>query len=266
MMKNLIIFFGLALFMQGCVTPFSEFYRDQTGGIEITTLPEVVITRGEPKVLHGSNEEEDSLKMLEDGYGLIGYSSFNAGDVDENGAITQAKKVHASVVILYSKYTNTVSGSMPLTLPDTQTSSTSLYGDVYSSGGYASYSGSAYTTTYGTKTTYIPYSVRRYDYMATYWVKFKKPIFGVHVKDLTTKMRQEINSNKGMLVNAVIKGSPAFQADILKDDVLRRIGDVEIYKYESIQKALAKYAGQVVNVIVLRNGKEIEKEIQLNTD
>ena len=33
--------------------------------------------------------------MLEDGYDLVGYSSFNAANVGERGALNQAKKVHA---------------------------------------------------------------------------------------------------------------------------------------------------------------------------
>jgi len=49
----------------------------------------------------------------------------------------------------------------------------------------------------------------------------KPPIFGTHIKDLTPEIRQQIGSNKGMLVYAVIKGSPAFEADILKGDVLK---------------------------------------------
>lgn len=265
MIKKLLLIGAIALLIQGCAAPFSKFYYDRTGGVDITTAPAVVLSEGKPKLFRGNKEEDDSLKMLEDGYALIGYSSFNAGNVDENGAISQAKKVHASVVIIYSKYTNTVSGTMPLALPDTQTSSTSIYGSAHGSGGYATYSGNAYTTTYGTKTTYIPYSVRRSDYMATYWVKLKPPTFGTHLKELTTEARQQIGSNKGMLINAVIKGSPAFHADIFRGDVLRRIGSVEIYSSESFQEALTKYQGQSVPVVIYRNGKKIEKEIKFNT-
>jgi hypothetical protein len=207
---------------QGCATLFAQFYYDKTGGADLTKLPSVVLPTGEPQVYRGNKPEQDALKMFEDNYNLIGYSLFNARNVDENSAVAQAKKVHAPVVILYSKYTGSVSGSIPLTLPDTQTSSTSLYGSAYGYGGYASYSGTAYTTTYGSKTTYIPYTVHRSDYLATYWIKMKPPIFGTHIKDLTPEIRQQIGSNKGMLVYAVIKGSPAFEADILKSDVLKK--------------------------------------------
>ena len=184
MLKKLITTLLIAFLLQGCATPFARFYYDRTGSVDLTKVPSVVLPTGEPHVYRGNGPEQDALKMFEDNYNLVGYSSFNAGNVDENGAITQAKKVHATVVILYSKYTGTISGSIPLTLPNTRTSSTSLYGNAYGSGGYATYSGTAYTTTYGTKTTYIPYTVHRSDYLATYWIKMKPPIFGTHIREI----------------------------------------------------------------------------------
>lgn len=265
MIRKFLVGFGVLALLQGCATPFAQFYYDQTGGADLSKLPSVVLPTGEPQVYRGNDQEQDALKMFEDNYNLVGYSSFNAGNVDENGAVTQAKKVNASVVILYSKYTGSVSGSLPLTLPDTQTSSTSLYGSAYGSGGYASYSGTAYTTTYGSKTTYIPYTVHRSDYLATYWIKMKPPIFGTHIRDLTPEIKQQIGSNKGVLIYAVIKGSPAFEADILKGDVLRKIGDVSVYDQESFQRALSDYESKETNVTILRGEKEITKSVKLRT-
>lgn len=265
MIQKLMVVFGLVALLQGCATPFAQFYYDQTGGADLSKLPSVVLPTGEPQVYRGSDQEQDALKMFEDNYNIVGYSSFNAGNVDENGAITQAKKVNASVVILYSKYTGSVSGSVPLTLPDTRTSSTTLSGSAYGSGGYASYSGNAYTTTYGTKTTYIPYTVHRSDYLATYWIKMKPPIFGTHIRDLTPEIKQQIGSNKGVLIYAVIKGSPAFDVDILKGDVLRKIGDVSVFDRDSFQKALTEYQGREADVLIIRGDKELHKSVKLGT-
>ena len=265
-MKHLAITL-MVLFLSACAAnPFSQFYYDQTGGIDLTTLNTVILPglNEKPILYRGNTPEEDRIKMLENGYGIVGYSSFNAGNVNENDVFVQAKKVHASVIVLYSQYTNTVSGSLPLTLPDNQTSTTSAYGSVYGSGGYGTYTGSATTTTYGTKTTYIPYSVRRYDYSATYWIKMKEPRIGTYVVDLDADKRAEIQSNKGMLIEAVIKNSPAYRSDIFRGDILRKIGDVDIYDGKSFQEALEKYAGQTVSVIIYRDGEIIEKQIQLN--
>lgn len=262
MIWRFLVILGVSTLLQGCATPFAQFYHDQTGGADLTKLPSVVLPTGEPRVFRGNEPEQDALNMLENNYILVGYSSFNGANVDENGAVAQARKVNASVVILYSKYTGSVSGSIPLTLPDTQTSSTSLYGSAYGSGGYASYSGTAYTTTYGSKTIYIPYMVHRSDYLATYWIKRKPPIFGMLIRDLTPEIRQQIGSNKGMLVYAVIKGSPAFEADILKGDVLRKIGNISIVDQESFQHALSQYEGKEVDVTILRGEKEITKTVK----
>jgi len=263
-MKRIFFFFTIALLLNGCAAPFSKFYYDQTRGADISTNPKFIISNEEPQIFRGKDPEKDAQSMVENGYSMVGYSSFNAGNVNEKGAITQAKKVHASTVIIYSKYTNTVSGVVPLTLPNTQTSNTSLSGNVYDSSGYASYSGNATTTTYGSQTTYIPYSVNRSDYFATYWVKLKPLVLGVAVNDLTNELRQEIQSNKGVIVAAVMKGSPAFKADIIKGDILKRIENTEIYDAASFSSVVEQFAGKKVKLIIYRNGNEIKKSISLN--
>ena len=253
----------VALLIQGCTGAAGHFYRDQTGGVDVTADPTIAVSYEKPELRHGNNPEEDALRMLEDGYAMIGYSSYNAANVDENAMLSQAKKVHAAVVLEYSQYTNTVSGSLPLTRPDNQTSYTSLYGSSYGSRGYATYSGTAQTTTYGTRTTYVPFSINRYDVLATYWVRLAPQPFGVHARELDPETRQKIGSNKGLIVIAVIKGSPAFRADVLPGDVLRGIGDTELYDINSMQEAASSYAGQKVRVDLLRNGTQISKEIRL---
>lgn len=266
MMNKLLIIGVVAFLIPGCAAPFSKYYYDETGGVDITTSSRVMLSDEEPKLIRGSIEEEDSLKMREDGFKRVGYSLFNGGNVDEKGAIIQAQKVHAAIVIIYSKYTGTESGVRTVVLPATQTSSTSFSGSTYGSGGYSDFSGKAQTKTQGIKTTYIPYNVRRSDYLATYWVKGKRPKFGADFKDLTSEIKQEMGSNKGLLIDAVVKGSPAFQADILRGDVLRKIEDIEIYSFEKVVEAVNQYQGHKVSVVIYRNGKEIRKEITFNTD
>jgi len=255
----------LVIILYSCMSPFYQFYFDLTGGNDIRKNPNLEIVNVEPKLFRGNNQEEDTQKMLENGYILIGYSSFNAGNVSENGAIYQAKNVHASIVILYSKYTNTVSGVLPLTLPDRKTSTTNVQGNVYGSGGSATYSGTATTTTRGTKTTYIPYNVQRSDYLATYWIKNKNIILGLRVVSLTNELRREIGSNKGLLIQAVIIGSPAYRADLFSGDILKKIGNIDMYDFESFDKALDQYKGKTVDLVIFRNGEEIIKTVTLNS-
>jgi hypothetical protein len=261
-MKN-ITFATLFALLCGCSSPFSQFYYDRTGGIDISKSPNIILTKEDPKLNRGGNPELDTQRMLEDGFGLIGFSHFNAGNVNEHEAIWQAKKVKASVILIYSNYTTTVSGTLPLTLPDTRTTTTSSYGNVYGSGGYANYSGTSYSTTYGTRTTYMPYSVNRYDYLATYWVKLKDPVFGAHVTDIGDEARKKFGSNKGVMVQAVVKHSPAYMADILKGDIIRAIGEVDMYGQSTFQEAIEKYRGKEVNIIILRDEQELSKSVKM---
>jgi len=198
-MKRLFLL-GLGVLLSGCATnPFSQFYYDRTGGADLTTSQAVISPAGDPLVFRGNDVEKDAVGMIEKGYALIGYSSFNGGNVDENDALSQARKVHAAAIIIYGQYTDTESGSTPVVLP-----------------GYQAWP-------YASRTIYVPYNVRRYDYLVTYWVKLKPPVFGCFAVDLSPELRSQIKSNKGVLVMAVLKDSPAFREDILKGDVIKRV-------------------------------------------
>jgi hypothetical protein len=264
-MKRLSIFRGFILVVfllqLGC-SLFSQYYTDLTGGVDITRSPGFIVSSGIPEFRRSGNAELDSKKMLEDSFVLIGYSAFNASGVigDKEFAIAQAKEVHASVVIFYSQYRNTVSGSFPITQPEAQQSYSSYYGNV----GGSTFSGSGVTTVYGNKTVYMPFSINRYDYLATYWVKKKPPVLGIYPLDLSSEIRQKLQSNKGIVVYAVVRDTPAFRADILDGDILKRINETEIMDAKHFSEIIGNFAGKSVRILILREGKEITKEVQMN--
>ena len=127
------LFLSLTFGMAGCANYYGKFYTDLTGGQNVLNDPTVIIPKDKPKLFTGTEVEADRKRMLEDNYWLLGYSSFNAGGVDQNAALRQAAKIHADTVLVYSTYTNTVSGNVPITVPNTQTSYHS--GNIYGSGG-----------------------------------------------------------------------------------------------------------------------------------
>lgn len=278
-MKRLLLV-GIVVLLSGCATlenPYSKFYQDRTGGVDLAKSDMVILPKGDPQIYTGNNVDADAQKMYEDGYNLIGFSSFNAGEVDKGKLIAQARKVKAEVVIFYSQYTNTLSGVMPLTLPDnhtvttTYTGNSNISGNIYGSGGgWANYSGSgssfgtANTTIYGSKTTYIPYSQNRYDYMASYWIKMKKPIFGVLAVDLTSEQRSKIGTNKGAFVNVVVKGSPAFLADIFKGDIITKINEEDVKDAADLELKVNSNFGKTIAVALVREGNVVTKDIQLS--
>jgi hypothetical protein len=263
-MIQIIALLMICFTLTGCAGPFMTFYQDKTGGTDLTKSTAVILPTGEPKMFRGNDKNLDAQRMLEEGYNLVGFSSFNDANVYVRGALIQAKRVHAETVLIYSKYTGTVSGVMPLTLPETQTSTTTFSGSGVGSSGYSSFSGTANTTTYGTQTTYIPYSTDRYDYLATYWIKMKPSAFGVNVRELTAELRQQVGSNKGVHVLTVIKNSPAWKADILTNDIIRKMSNVDIVDPPTFTKAVRDNVGKTVTVEIVRDSRTIVKEVMLN--
>jgi hypothetical protein len=206
-----------------------------TGGIDINSFPVIEPSRAEPKLFLRTDPAQDIQRMLENGYVLIGYSSFNAGNTDERDALAQATKAGASVVLSYAQYTDTdtATGEIPLAQHD---SGATAYGENI---------------------------IRRSDYLATFWVKLKPPVFGTRLEEPTPESRKNPASDAGMTVQAVIKASPAFNAGIQKGDILHRIGLVEISDNKAYEDALKIYYGELANVILYRDGQEMKKRIQL---
>lgn len=262
---KLIIIITILLTLSSCVNPYTKYYVDMVGGEDVTQSKYVILPTGEPEIKRGSSDQKnDVTRMKEQGFVLLGYSSFNSAETSDSMLIEQAKKVHATVVVVSTAYTETRKGAVPITTPNNTTTYTNTYGNVYGSGGYASYTGSGYSTTYGTKTTYIPYSVNRYDYNATYWIKGKQRIFGAFLNDVPSELKSEMGTNKGKLVEVVVIGSPAYKADIINGDVLLSIGGVDIYDTQSMNDSFFRYAGEKVNIEIYRNGNVEVKSVLLN--
>ena len=110
----------ILLFLSGCAAnPFSQFYFDYTGGRDVTTLPGVAAPDGAPEVYTGQDVDADIQQMWENGYELLGYSSFNASKATEQQALAHGKSVKAAVILVYTEYAETLSGAVPLMLPQT---------------------------------------------------------------------------------------------------------------------------------------------------
>ncbi len=260
----------IALLLIGCARPYTLYYHDMSKGRQDTSF--FIYATEEPKLFRGTDPKADGLKMLEDGYFLLGYSSFTGPQFNENQAIEQAKQVKASVVVVYSKFLDTRSEIQPVVIPDIKTSTSSAqgtaYGSAYGSGGYASGSATAFgtgtSTTYGTKTLYQTRTIDRFEQGATYWVKVKPGLLGALPINLPPEVRQKIGSNKGVLVIAVVKQSPAFSADILRGDIIKKVNNIEIIDLKQCIETMVPNAKKKVTITLLRDGKEIVKEVKLN--
>ncbi|HXM83211.1 MAG TPA: PDZ domain-containing protein [Burkholderiales bacterium] len=79
------------------------------------------------------------------------------------------------------------------------------------------------------------------------------PAFGVLVRE----------TNAGLMIEVVRKNSPASKAELMRGDVLTRIGDTPMRQLSDYQAAVSRYRGQTVEVIVVRDAKELGKHVAI---
>ena len=95
----------LVVIISGRANPYTKFYTDWTKDITLQNIEPLV---GDPQLTRGTDQKKDFENMAENGYVMLGYTSFSGADVDEEDAIKQAKKINASKAIVYKTYTNSV--------------------------------------------------------------------------------------------------------------------------------------------------------------
>ena len=181
----------------------------------------------EPELLQGQGDfDRDVDTMWRKGFGLIGYTSFNASNTKTADGLKLAKKLKARYVVVGTNYTGTNTGAIPITTPTT--SATYSNGTASASGGgsYASgtYSGTA--TTYGSQTTLMPFSVNRYDKYGLYFRQAPKTGVGVLFRELTTEEVARLETRRAVAVLSIWDGSPSYEAGLLPGDIVTFVNNI----------------------------------------
>ncbi len=166
-------------------------------------------------------------------------------------------------MVLWSyEYASTSTGVILITTPTTSTSYDS--GSLYGSYGSATWTGT--TTTYGTRTNYVPYTVHRYNVSSVFLGSpLKPPTLGVLTRDLTPAEQAAAGTTTGLHVLLIVRRSPAADAGLLPKDVLCRISGDPIRSMSDFQAALNRHAGETVQVEIRRDGQTVTKSIPLNS-
>lgn len=266
-MKYLLIGLVSLGILSGCaVNGFRKYYipSPRTGILQHRS--EFENYSGEPRIyVYSNNPQSDNLRAEEDGYIQIGISTFYGPPATMTKAdlVDQAKRVHASLVLIHSKYKDTISSAIPWNVPNPPRISTvTTNGTVnsYGPGGYATgtYSGQSTITSPGGVTTYeIPYSITRNDMVATFWARLdvSKDILGVLFNSLPDSVRMKLQRNTGVIVVVVLHDTPAFDSNILRGDVITGINGQEVIDPQGFSQQLKQFAGQTAHIAILRHGK-----------
>lgn len=180
--------------------------------------------QGIPKLFAGTDKVADYYLLLEDGYDLLGYSSFESGDVPPEQALTHAAKLNADLVLVYHVGIDNLANLKARR----------------GSGVEKGHNGTLY------------------EYFASYWFKLPMPLLGLHVQ------RERPDEDAGLEVLAVVKQSPAAVSGLQRGDVLTRIGDVELHQPEQLAMAAQRYSGQSVEIIGRRDDVPFKLNVTLN--
>lgn len=265
---NIICTTFLVAAITGCASGYKEYYKSAPK----ETLDMAVARRSGsppamPAVEHANSlgNAQDLVKAyIKRSYLLIGWSTFNSGRVEsEEAAIQQGRDILADLVLIFNpKYSGSVTSTVPISVPTTTTTYSSGSATVYGSGGKSATAyGSGTSTTYGTTTNYVPFTIDKYDYGALYFVKMR-PTFGAVTRELSDSERQALQSNKGAVIDIVINDSPAFNADLLVGDVIVSVDGVMVSNTKAFYDLLKERSGKSVSLVLLRQGKQIEKQVQ----
>jgi hypothetical protein len=252
----------------GCANPFMEFYRPAPSVSPMRVLP----WSGRVKIVKTGNVERDSEAFRRAGYALLGVASFATGrDPSEGQLIDAARRVRADFVLFEANYAGSTTVALPMTSYqpgrsyNTTTAGMAQVNPGLLGGPTIGYSSQSVTQESGTyATSYVPVTVERHGYLATFWRKEKPRVFGAGVTPLPPELRQSLERNTGVLVKTVTDGSPAFRANILVGDVIVAIGDKLIETSEDYVRIVDFYAGKSCDVHVLRNGEERLLRVKMN--
>ncbi len=182
---------------------------------------------------NSGNIKRDVALMQTNGFEAIGYSDFNGRD-GRNAVIKQARSVGATDVLYVEKYTGTEN---------------------------AGAIGSTSFSRWGAFSFIAPMNVRRYDQLAVYFRVAPRHGLGTYFRFLTDEEKVQIGSNKGLGVQAVTSGSPAFMYDILPGDIILAVGERPIWDLDSARAAIDAVMGGTTTVTLYRTGQRITKPI-----
>lgn len=228
--------FAQPIFAAG--NPYQENYKVQnTSQLKSANpKPDTKIEIKNQKITDNSIDV-DNIRMLEDGYDMMGWSGFSANEAPADLALAHGRAIQSDQVILYSRQeADKRAGNDAKNNADEE--------DLH------------------------------YFY-ASYWAKLPMPILGVHVVKLrklqtnqqaaTASANEELPEEPGLKVIAVIKASPAAEAAILRGDVLMKVGETAVNQQAELVAAVKRYAGQSVPVVLIRNNKELTVTARLNS-
>ena len=193
------------------------------------------------KIMRGWDKDTDNVMMLENGYDFMGFSGFVSTNIPPSVALEHGKKIKADLILIYDRQINEgdrASQFKQARRKAIEEKRVKDFGKV--------------TEIEITEDDLVDPNVM-YDFYASYWVKLPKPTFGTHFIELGKGENRE--NAEGVQVIAVIKGSAAAKAGILRNDSITSINGQKVTTPDELISLIRKHKGSDIDVGYMRNGK-----------
>jgi len=221
--------------------PYASGYQPQNQG-NLHSLQ----ANPEPQIFKGTRRDEDNINMLENGYDLMGTSSFESTEVPADLAVSHGRTIQAdSILVYFKKAGNTTPASKMEMIKE------------------AAKTGKALTE------KDMAVDPTKYRYYATYWAKLPPPVLGVHVIKLVPRKSdsatatEQVASSAGVRVIAVIHDSAAEKGGVLRGDQLLAINKEKVEDAAQLSTLVRKYRGKTATLKLEREGEPLSLEVQL---
>ena len=196
------------------------------------------------KIMRGWDKDTDNVMMLENGYDFMGFSGFVSTNLPPSIALEHGQNIKADLILIYDRQINEgdrASQFKQARRKAIEEKRVKDFGKV--------------TEIEITEEDLVDPNVM-YDFYASYWVKLPKPTFGTHFIELGKG--EDSQSVEGVQVIAVIKGSAAANAGIVRNDSITSINGQKVTTPEQLISLIRENKGSDINVGYIRNGKPSE--------
>ena len=193
--------------------------------------------------------------LFEDGYTVVGSSTFNARSGSRQEAVNYGKSLGACLIYFGKIYTNTKTGTTTVEVPVSETTTTQE-GTIYHKGRVKE-DYTITTTTTEKELQYVPYADNYYDYIAVYALKSTKSVVGILPGPLPEDYVKKVGGREGFCIMAVQKGGNGFKAGLMRGDILLSINNTPLYFENEVSAVALKLIKIDANneLKIYRNGK-----------
>lgn len=247
--RTYFCFILFTLFISGCSNIYKENFVPTTSLAwhqPITPMPRQTSLK-----LIKINNKIDLVTWLEKGYFLLGYSHFYDYAENDSSAQSFAEELNAELLILSRQYVGEIQR-----METVFTDELCGFSHVHTRRGRY-----AFVPHYHTRAQTIPQTYNLFNTYAFYLCKGTSDRVGLFLREMNSAEKQKVETNRGAVVIATLKSSPAYHAELLPNDIILKCNDRQFSSLQELVEQLTQ-SGEY-HLQIRRNDKNLLQTIRI---